>query len=274
FQAGGILHYASLSAMFSLAFMARNISKDVCNDPLKTPDKSEVTQSTPTIFRFYLVSDGIPLIIVGITALFGLENYGSKDDALYCWIAWEPSLGGFYAPVCLLVLVISAYLLCTYIQLKRHPDRKYELHFPSKKHLSSGKSNPSCDPAGTPGLAVDSTPAMDSTPFASGVSILGNEHSFKSQLRATAFTLFLFLVTWALGAMAVSMGHFLDMIFSCLYGAFCVTLGLFLLIQHCAKRDDVWHRWWACCSSKSKLNITEDGNEDGQSHIQELHQPQ
>lgn len=193
-----------------------------------------------------------------------------------CWIAWEPSVGGFYAPVCLLVLVISAYLLCTYIQLKRHPNRKYELHFPSKKqqHLSSGKSNLSCDPAGTSGPAMDSTLAVDSTPFASGVSVLGNEHSFKSQLRATAFTLFLFLVTWALGAMAVSMGHFLDMIFSCLYGAFCVTLGLFLLIQHCAKRDDVWHHWWACCSSKSKSNIMRDGNEDRQSHIQELHQPQ
>lgn len=181
-----------------------------------------------------------------------------------CWIAWEPSLGGFYAPVCLLVLVILVYLLCTYIQLKRHPDRKYELTLPSKKpqHLTPGKSNPSCDPA------VTSGPTMDSTPFGSGVSVLGNEHSFKSQLRATAFTLFLFLVTWALGAMSVSMGHFLDMIFSCLYGAFCVTLGLFLLIQHCAKRDDVWHHWWACCSSKSKSKIMRDGDED------RLHQPQ
>lgn len=159
-------------------------------------------------------------------------------------------------------------MLCAYIQLKRHPDRKYELRFPSKKHLSSGKTNPSCDPTGTSG------PTTDSTPFASGVSVLGNEHSFKSQLRATAFTLFLFLVTWALGATAVSMGHFLDMIFSCLYGAFCVTLGLFLLIQHCAKRDDVWHHWWACCSSKSKSNAIRDGSEDRQSHIQELHQPQ
>lgn len=161
---------------------------------------------------------------------------------------------------------MSAYLLCTYIQLKRHPDRKYELRFPSKKqqNLSSGKSDPDCDPAGTSGHE------MDSPPF--GVSVLANEHSFKSQLRATAFTLFLFLVTWALGAMAVSMGHFLDMIFSCLYGAFCVTLGLFLLIQHCAKRDDVWHRWWACCSSKSKSNIARD--EDGRGHIQELHAPQ
>lgn len=171
---------------------------------------------------------------------------------------------------------MSIYLLCTYIQLKRHPDRKYEIHFLSKKqqHLSSGKSNPTCKPAGTPGLARDSTPAMDPTAFASGVSVLANEHSFKSQLRATAFTLFLFLVTWAFGAMAVSMGHFLDMIFSCLYGAFCVTLGLFLLIQHCAKRDDVWHHWWACCSSKSKSNIMKDANEDRQSQIQELQQPQ
>ena len=100
--------------------------------------------------------------------------------------------------------------------------------------------------------------------------MLVNEHSFKSQLRATAFTLFLFLSTWALGALAVSLGHFLDMIFSCLYGAFCVTLGLFLLIQHCAKRDDVWHRWWACCPSKSK---SEDRNGDRQNQRQELHQP-
>lgn len=193
-----------------------------------------------------------------------------------CWIAWRPSLGVFYAPACLLVLVMSLYLLCTYIQLKRHPDRKYEIRFLSKKqqHLSSCKSNPSFNPAGTPGQASDSTPSVDPTPFASGVSVLANEHSFKSQLRATAFTLFLFLVTWALGAMAVSMGHFLDMIFSCLYGAFCVTLGLFLLIQHCAKRDDVWHHWWTCCSSKSKSNIMRDANEERPSHVQELHQPQ
>lgn len=32
--------------------------------------------------RFYLVSDGIPLVIVGVTAAFGMDNYGSRDDAL------------------------------------------------------------------------------------------------------------------------------------------------------------------------------------------------
>ncbi|XP_071319207.1 adhesion G protein-coupled receptor A1 [Trachinotus anak] len=267
---GIVLHYASLSTMLWLTFAARNICKDVSKDPLQDHDSKGLAQThtKPTILRFYLVSDGIPLIIVGVTAAFDMDNYGSRDDALYCWMAWEPSLGGFYAPVTLLVLVMSVYFLCTYIQLKCHPERKYELRILSEEQqqLSSSESNHHChtDTGGASG------PAGDCPPFATGISVLANEHSFKSQLRATAFTLFLFLATWALGGLAVSLGHFLDMIFSCLYGAFCVTLGLFLLIQHCAKRDDVWHHWWACCPSKSK---TENGNGGGQSQRQGLHQP-
>uniref|UniRef100_A0A3Q1EJN4 Adhesion G protein-coupled receptor A1a n=1 Tax=Acanthochromis polyacanthus TaxID=80966 RepID=A0A3Q1EJN4_9TELE len=265
---GIVLHYASLSTMLWLTFTARNICKDVSKDPLQAQDRNAPaqTRTKPTIL-FYLVSDGIPLIIVGITAAFGMDNYGSRDDAL-CWMAWEPSLGGFYAPMSLLVLVMCVYFLCTYIQLKRHPERKYELRVlrEEQQQLASNESNHHCQTES----GGSSGPTGDCPPFAAGVSVLANEHSFKSQLRATAFTLFLFLATWALGALAVSLGHFLDMIFSCLYGAFCVTLGLFLLIQHCAKRDDVWHRWWACCPSKSK---TDDGNGDGQSQRQVLHQP-
>ncbi|XP_074519829.1 adhesion G protein-coupled receptor A1 [Halichoeres trimaculatus] len=265
---GIVLHYASLSTMLWLTFTARNICKDVSKDPLQILDRNGAaqTRSKPTVLRFYLISDGVPVIIVGVTAAFGLDNYGSRDDALYCWMAWEPSLGGFYAPIGLLVLVMSVYFLCTFIQLKRHPERKYELKVltEEQQQLSSSESNHCHIDSGASG------PVGDCPAFATGVSVLANEHSFKSQLRATAFTLFLFLSTWALGALAVSLGHFLDMIFSCLYGAFCVTLGLFLLIQHCAKRDDVWHRWWACCLSKSK---TKERNGDGQNPLQELHQP-
>uniref|UniRef100_A0A3B3Y2P7 G-protein coupled receptors family 2 profile 2 domain-containing protein n=1 Tax=Poecilia mexicana TaxID=48701 RepID=A0A3B3Y2P7_9TELE len=266
---GIVLHYASLSTMMWLAFTARNICKDVCKEPLQAQDRSGPVQkrSKPTILRFYLVSDGVPLIVVVITAVFGMDNYGSRDGALYCWMAWEPSLGGFYAPVGLLVIVMSLHLLITYIQLKRHPERKYELRLlrEDQQMLSSSESNHHCQ-SGSGGASVS---AGDCLPFSTGASILANEHSFKSQLRATIFTLFLFLATWTLGALAVSQGHFLDMIFSCLYGAFCVTLGLFLLIQHCAKRDDVWNRWWVCCPSKSKI---ENVNTDGQNQTQ-LHQP-
>lgn len=185
-----------------------------------------------------------------------------------CWMAWELSLGGFFAPMSLLVTVMSVYFLCTYIQLKRHPERKYELQVLSEEQqqLSFSESNHHFhhNNKGASG------PSGDCQPVAIGMSVLGNEHSFKSQLLATAFTLFLFLATWALGALAVSQGHFLDMILSCLYGAFCVSLGLFLLIQHCAKRDDVWHHWWACCMSKPK---SENGNGDSQSQRTEFHQP-
>lgn len=168
-------------------------------------------------------------------------------------MAWEPSLGAFFGPVAFIILVTCIYFLCTFIQLRRHPEKKYELKqlteeqqrlaavdVPTHCHqgaepgaLSAPTSGRSC-PAGCPGVPIN--PAL-----------LANEHSFKAQLRTAAFTLFLFLATWTFGALAVSQGHFLDMIFSCLYGAFSVTLGLFILIHHCAKRDDVWHCWCSCC---------------------------
>ncbi|KAA8581139.1 hypothetical protein FQN60_002720 [Etheostoma spectabile] len=215
---GIVLHYASLSTMLWLTFTARNICNDVSKDPLR-PQKRNGPAQTRT-----------------------------KPTVLSCWMAWEPSLGGFYAPMGLLVLVMSVYFLCTYIQLKRHPEKKYELRVLSEEQqqLSFNEPNHHChtDTGGVSG------PSGDCPPFAAGVSVLANEHSFKSQLRATAFTLFLYLSTWALGALAVSMGHFLDMIFTCLYGAFCVTLGLFLLIQHCAKVMS-WPRGWGLLPAQS-----------------------
>ncbi|KAF7650575.1 hypothetical protein LDENG_00123590 [Lucifuga dentata] len=248
---GIVLHYASLSTMLWLTFAARNICSDASRDVLQA-DRTVQTQPEPTVIKLYLISDGVPLIIVGVTAAFGLDNYGSRDET-FCWMSWEPSLGGLYVPATLTVSIMSGYFLRTYIQLKRHPDRKYELQLLSEDQHHHHHFHSQTEAGNSPSF---------------GVSVLANEHSFKSQLRATAFTVFLFLAAWAFGALAVSLGDFLDMIFSCLYGAFCVTLGLFLLIHHCAKRDDVWHHWWACCSSKS---APEDGK--GQMRRRELHQP-
>ncbi|TNN63803.1 Adhesion G protein-coupled receptor A1 [Liparis tanakae] len=164
-------------------------------------------------------------------------------------MAWEPSLGAFFGPVAFIVMVTCVYFACTFVQLRRRPDRKYELkrptpeqrrlaaaEAPAHRHQGAEPGGGHC-PAGCPGVPIN--PAL-----------LANEHSFKAQLRTAAFTLFLFLATWAFGALAVSQGHFLDMIFSCLYGAFSVTLGLFVLIHHCAKRDDVWHCWCSCCPGR------------------------
>ncbi|MEQ2288687.1 hypothetical protein AMECASPLE_025329 [Ameca splendens] len=206
--------------------------------------------------RFYLVSGGVPLIICGVTAAVNIENYGSGEQAPYCWMAWEPSLGAFFGPVAFIVLVTCIYFLCTFIQLRRHPEKKYELKQLTEEHqrLAAGDVPTHCHQGAEPGALAAPSGGSNCPAGCPGIPInpalLANEHSFKAQLRTAAFTLFLFLATWTFGALAVSQGHFLDMIFSCLYGAFSVTLGLFILIHHCAKRDDVWHCWCSCCPGR------------------------
>lgn len=183
-----------------------------------------------------------------------------------CWMAWEPSLGAFYGPAAFITLVTCVYFLGTYIQLRRHPERRYELRLQTEEQRRLAGPEAGHHPGARPGPL----PACDGL----AASLLQNEHSLKAQLRAAAFTLFLFTATWAFGALAVSQGHFLDMVFSCLYGAFCVTLGLFVLIHHCAKRDDVWHCWWSCCPRRGDAHATQlaahpalDTNGDAMGHV-------
>uniref|UniRef100_A0A8C5G5Z0 Adhesion G protein-coupled receptor A1 n=1 Tax=Gouania willdenowi TaxID=441366 RepID=A0A8C5G5Z0_GOUWI len=283
---GVVLHYSSLSTMLWLGVTARNIYKQVTKKPPQSQDGDPPPPMKQPLLRFYLVSGGVPLIICGVTAAVNIDNYGSGEQAPFCWMAWEPSLGAFFGPVAFIFLVTCIYFLCTFIQLRRHPEKKYELKqlteeqqrlaavdVPTHCHQAAEPGAPpsgSGCPAGCPGVPIN--PAL-----------LANEHSFKAQLRTAAFTMFLFLATWTFGALAVSQGHFLDMIFSCLYGAFSVTLGLFILIHHCAKRDDVWHCWCSCCpgnraeacagaqgtaQSRPKVNVNGDtpGHSHGHSH--------
>ncbi|XP_017951424.2 adhesion G protein-coupled receptor A1 [Xenopus tropicalis] len=241
---GIVLHYSTLCTVLWIGVTARNIYKQVTKKPHPPPNADQPPFPKQPMLRFYLISGGVPFIICGITAATNMKNYGNEDNTPYCWMAWEPSLGAFYGPVAFIVLVTCIYFLCTYIQLRRHPERKYELKERTEEQQRLAGAETGHSHLAEPGSVSQATCSMISS------SLLANEHSFKAQLRAAAFTLFLFTATWTFGALAVSQEPFLDMIFSCLYGAFCVTLGLFTLIHHCAKRDDVWHCWWSCCPSK------------------------
>ncbi|XP_061693163.1 adhesion G protein-coupled receptor A3 isoform X2 [Syngnathoides biaculeatus] len=250
---GFVLHYSSLATMLWLGVTARNIYKMVTKKPPQSQDGDPPRPPKQPLLRFYLISGGVPLIICGVTAAVSLDNYGSGEQAPYCWMAWEPSLGAFFGPVALIVLVTCIYFLSTFIQLRRHREKKYELKqlTEEQQRLAAIDVPTHCQQGAEPGALTPQPTGSHCPAGCPGVpvnpALLANEHSFKAQLRTAAFTLFLFLATWTFGALAVSQGHFLDMIFSCLYGAFSVTLGLFILIHHCAKRDDVWHCWCSCC---------------------------
>ncbi|XP_042647235.1 adhesion G protein-coupled receptor A2 isoform X2 [Tyto alba] len=263
---GIVLHYSTLSTMLWIGVTARNIYKQVTKKPQPCQNSDQPSYPKQPLLRFYLISGGVPFIICGITAATNINNYGIEGNAPYCWMAWEPSLGAFYGPIAFIVLVTCVYFLCTYVQLKRHPERKYEL----KEKTEDPQRIPSTELGH--GHVTDSVSIPQATCSMISSSLLENEHSFKAQLRAAAFTLFLFTATWTFGALAVSQGHFLDMIFSCLYGAFCVTLGLFILIHHCAKRDDVWHCWWSCCPSRRntysvQVNVRPKVNVNGDTQV-------
>ncbi|XP_032409685.1 adhesion G protein-coupled receptor A3 [Xiphophorus hellerii] len=284
---GFVLHYSSLSTMLWLGVTARNIYKQVTKKSPQSQDGDPPPPPKQPLLRFYLVSGGVPLIICGVTAAVNIDNYGSGEQAPYCWMAWEPSLGAFFGPVAFIVLVTCIYFLCTFLQLRRHPEKKYELKQLTEEHqrLAAADVPTHCHQGAEPGVLAAPSGGSNCPAGCPGIPInpalLANEHSFKAQLRTTAFTLFLFLATWTFGALAVSQGHFLDMIFSCLYGAFSVTLGLFILIHHCAKRDDVWHCWCSCCpgrranacsgaqgsaQARPKVNVNGDTPGHGHSH--------
>ncbi|XP_030627297.1 adhesion G protein-coupled receptor A3 isoform X2 [Chanos chanos] len=276
---GVVLHYSSLSTMLWLGVTARNIYKQVTKKPQQAQDGDPPPHSPrQPMLRFYLVSGGVPFIICGITAATNIENYGSRENTPYCWMAWEPSLGAFYGPVALIVIVTCVYFLCTFIQLRKHPERKYELKALTEEQQRLASTDVAHCHQGEPGATSDVGHCHGGCPGLINPSLLANEHSLKAQLRTAAFTLFLFIATWTFGALAVSQGHFLDMIFSCLYGAFSVTLGLFVLIHHCAKRDDVWHCWCSCCPgrranacsaqahARPKVNVNGDTPGHGHTH--------
>ncbi|KAI5270268.1 adhesion G protein-coupled receptor A1 [Manis pentadactyla] len=246
---GIVLHYSSLTTMLWIGVTARNIYTQATMEAPPRPGAGPQPFPRQPLLRSYLICGGVPFIICGVTAATDIGNYGAEDeDSAYCWMAWEPSLGAFYGPAAFVTLVTCLHFLGAYIQLQHHPERRYELsERAEEQRLAELEAGPS--PQARPGKLPTSSPL--------GASLLQNEHSLKAQLQAATFTLLLFTATWAFGALAVSQGPFLDMVFSCLYGAFCVTLGLFVLIHHCAKRDDVWQCWWSCCPSRGHTRATE-----------------
>ncbi|NWW49707.1 AGRA3 protein, partial [Pedionomus torquatus] len=206
------------------------------------PKKSHVLA---LLFRFYLIGGGIPIIVCGITAAANIRNYGSRPNAPYCWMTWEPSLGAFYGPASFIIFINCMYFLSIFIQLKRHPERKYELKEPVEEQQRLA-TNEHGELAHQDSLSV----SLVST------SALENEHSFQAQLLGVGLTLLLYVALWIFGALSVSLYYPMDLIFSCFFGATCLSLSAFLLVHHCVNREDVRHAWiTTCCPGRSTYSV-------------------
>ncbi|KAM9335777.1 adhesion G protein-coupled receptor A3 [Symphorus nematophorus] len=268
-QAVGILlHYSTLATALWVGVTARNIYKQVTRKAKRYEELDEPPPPPRPMLRFYLIGGGIPIIVCGITAAANIKNYGSRTNAPYCWMAWEPSIGAFYGPVGFIIFVDCMYFLSILLQLRRHPERRYELKEPTEEqqHLASAISEPGadgpssqCHPLTLQLQPHEAASSIVSAPHAVPVSALENEHTFAAQLMGAAGALGLYAALWVFGAMAVSQDHPFDLAFTCLFGVAALALGAFMVAHHCVNRQDM-RRYWsqACCSGRRAYSAQED----------------
>uniref|UniRef100_A0A671UBY3 Adhesion G protein-coupled receptor A2 n=1 Tax=Sparus aurata TaxID=8175 RepID=A0A671UBY3_SPAAU len=234
---GIVLHYSSLSTLLWIGVSARVIYKEAVWRMPRQPDgESPAPPTQRPMLRFYLIAGGVPLIICGITAAVNVNNYG--DNSPYCWLVWRPSLGSFFVPAGLVVLVTWIYFLCTVFRLR---------HRQAKECTGTTLSSP----------VTESQPALaGSTSLLSTDSVVGpinpvvvpeDQYSLKTQFLVLVATHFLFVVLWCCGAMAMWLTGHTSLLFSCLYGMAAIVLGVFLVVHHCFRRLDVQASWLSCC---------------------------
>uniref|UniRef100_A0A8D1Q8G7 Adhesion G protein-coupled receptor A3 n=1 Tax=Sus scrofa TaxID=9823 RepID=A0A8D1Q8G7_PIG len=242
---GIILHYSTLATVLWVGVTARNIYKQVTKKAKRCQDPDELPPPPRPMLRFYLIGGGIPIIVCGITAAANIKNYGSRPHAPYCWMAWEPSLGAFYGPASFITFVNCMYFLSIFIQLKRHPERKYELKEPTEEQQRlATNENGEANHQDSMSLSLISTSALE------------NEHTFHSQLLGASLTLLLYVALWVFGALAVSLYYPLDLVFSFFFGATCLSLSAFVVVHHCVNREDVRLAWiMTCCPGRSAYSV-------------------
>nr|XP_027795134.1 adhesion G protein-coupled receptor A2 isoform X2 [Marmota flaviventris] len=253
-QAVGItLHYSSLSTLLWMGVKARVLHKELT---WRAPPPQEGDPAPPAprpMLRFYLIAGGIPLIICGITAAVNIHNY--RDHGPYCWLVWRPSLGAFYIPVALILLITWIYFLCAGLHL-RGPLAQSTKAGNSRISLEPGEEMRGSTRLRSSGALLSDSGSLLATGSA-GVATPGpledgdGLYSPGVQLGALMTTHFLYLAMWACGALAVSQRWLPRVVCSCLYGVAASALGLFVFTHHCARRRDVRASWRACCPPAS-----------------------
>ncbi|XP_061619135.1 adhesion G protein-coupled receptor A3 isoform X2 [Phyllopteryx taeniolatus] len=251
-QAVGILlHYSTLATALWVGVTARNIYKQVTRKAKRYEEPDEPPPPPRPMLRFYLIGGGIPTIVCGITAAANIKNYGNQINAPYCWMAWEPSIGAFYGPAGFIVFVDCMYFLSILLQLRRHPERRYEFKelAEEQQHLAGeGAADGARHPL-APGVMSRAMP----------LAALENEHTFGAQLVGAAVALGLYAGLWVFGATAVSQDHPFDLAFTCLFGVAALALAAFMVAHHCVNRQDMRRLWsQACCSGRRSYSAQDD----------------
>lgn len=255
------LHYLTLCAIFWITITSYNMLKKFSKankPPAPPPDMPGMPLPPKPMIRFYLLGWGVPTIICGITAAVSLDHYSEPD---YCFLAWDPSLGAFYGPVGLLVIFNLVFFLRISCIIQGSTNNLNESnHTEDINELELAQNG---DDNNTEIQALTQTnnqsniePSLgdDSETRSLVSSVADQEKRPQSQLYAVISILFLFILFWVCGAVAVaepfkSIIPMQELLFSYLYGVTCAIFGIFMLCYFCLSRKDScssWKRFFLC----------------------------
>ncbi|KAF2360396.1 GPS motif protein [Trinorchestia longiramus] len=258
---GVVLHYLSSCVLLWIIVSVSNLYKKVTKalrPPLLSDDPPPDSPLPPKpMLRFYLVGWGIALILCGISAAVNLPHYAGYS---YCFLAWAPSLGAFYAPCVVLVIILSVFCLLTHCMIKSGPGsyseaaantETTELELldtasPNSENVTthSGHTSHLTAHLNSDRLNADELSLTSST----SENLYDSHHSPLTQLRAHEVTLLLFVLTWASAAITTA-GPFQTVIphhttiFSLVYALCSSSLGVFIFLFFCLGRSDVKQAW-------------------------------
>ena len=196
------------------------------------------------MLRFYLMPGGIPRHSLW-------HHCSSKHQELQqsakCTLLLEDVgtlLGSLLRAASFITFVNCMYFLSIFIQLKRHPERKYELKKPTEEQQRLAANENEVSHQDSMSLSLISTSALE------------NEYTFHAQLLGASLTLLLYVALWMFGALTVSLYYPLDLVVSFFFGATCLSLSAFIVVHHCVNREDVRLAWiMTCCPGRSAYSV-------------------
>ncbi|XP_069157913.1 adhesion G protein-coupled receptor A3 [Procambarus clarkii] len=274
---GVALHYLTTCVFLWIIVTVTNLYKKVTKalrPPVPVEDTPpDIPLPPKPMLRFYLVGWGIALILCGISAAVNLQQYAGYS---YCFLAWGPSLGAFYAPTAALAFILSTFFLLTHCMLRslraNYPEVTGATETTELELLDA--NSPNSENANVPGEEELSIASRDTA-----VSVSDGQHSPLTQLRAHVVTLLLFILTWAAAAITTA-APFASVIphhttiFSIIYAICASSLGIFIFVFFCISRSDIWEAWRECSCAfgrqrkeEEEVHLTTPANNSSANHI-------
>lgn len=262
------IHYLSLAVILWICVAVSNMYKRIAKTDknISLPNEEmpkEISIHQKPILGMYLVGWGIPFIICGISVAVNMRDYASYS---FCFLSSSATLSALFVPTTILLLFLLVMFSCVRCHIRCQDDIGHmsegtqateNVDLDLLEPIAGSHNNHHNNGENVRSYSI-------STPTTSTQDDL--EYSYGSQLKAYIFVVFMYVVTWTMGAVCVvsPLKEFVSYgedLLAGLYAACAITLAIFLLFYYTLARSDVRYQYSLincknfghrkCCRSRS-----------------------